>query len=104
TIAYPEALVEDQIDSYLERLDRDLRQQGLTLDDYLRISGKSKDDLRTDYRDIALRNVKRSLVLREVMKAEQVGVDESQINEQMDAMLAQFGDQAESLRPMLDTP
>src|SRR5262249_40382005 len=41
TIAYPEALVNDQIDNYLERLDRDLRQQGLTLDDYIRITGKS---------------------------------------------------------------
>jgi len=104
TIAYPEALVEDQLDSYLERLDRYLRQQGLTLDDYVRISGRSKDDLRADYKEIAIRNVKRSLVLREVMRAEQIEVADSAINEQIDQMLAQFGEQAESLRPMLDTP
>jgi trigger factor len=104
TIGYPDALVEDQIDSYMERLDRDLRQQGLTLEDYVRVTGKSKDDLRNDYRDIAQRNVKRSLVLREVMKVENVEVPDSKINEQIDAMLKQFGEQAESLRPMLDTP
>ena len=104
TIAYPDALVEDQIDSYMERLDRDLRQQGLTLEDYVRVSGKSKDDLRNDYRDVAMRNVKRSLVLREVMKVENVEVPDSKINEQIDTMLLQFGEQAESLRPMLDTP
>jgi trigger factor len=104
TIAYPEALVEDQIDTYLERLDRDLRQQGLTLDDYVRITGKSKEDMRNDYREVAVRNVKRSLVLREVMKVEKVEVQESQIDEQINTMLLQFGEQAEALRPMLDTP
>jgi trigger factor len=104
SIGYPEALVSDQIDSYLERLDRDLRQQGLTLDDYVRITGKGKEDLRIDYQDIAIRNVKRSLVLREVMKVEQVEVPDEKINEQIDNMLKQFGEQAESLRPMLDTP
>jgi trigger factor len=104
TISYPDALVDDQIDSYMERLDRDLRQQGLTLDDYVRVTGRSKDDLRGDYRDIAVRNVKRSLVLREVMKVENVEVADSQIDEQINTMLSQFGEQAESLRPMLDTP
>ena len=104
TVAYPEALVNDQIDTYLERLDRDLRQQGLTLDDYVRITGKSKDDLRADYLEIAIRNVKRSLVLREVMRVEQVDVPDDKINEQIDAMLKQFGEQAEALRPMLNTP
>jgi FKBP-type peptidyl-prolyl cis-trans isomerase (trigger factor) len=49
-------------------------------------------------------DVKRSLVLREVMKVENVDVPDSKINEQIDAMLVQFGEQAESLRPMLDTP
>lgn len=104
TIAYPEALVEDQIDSYMERLDRDLRQQGLTLDDYVRVMGRSKDDLRNDYREVAIRNVKRSLVLREVMKVEKVETAESQVDEQINTMLSQFGEQAEALRPMLDTP
>ncbi|MEO8609612.1 MAG: trigger factor [Chloroflexota bacterium] len=104
TIGYPDALVEDQIDSYMERLDRDLRQQGLTLEDYVRVTGKSKDDLRNDYRDVAMRNVKRSLVLREVMKVENIEVPDSKINQQIDTMLLQFGEQAESLRPMLDTP
>jgi trigger factor len=104
TISYPQVLVDDQIESYLERLDRDLRQQNLTLEDYIRITGRSRDDLKEDYRDIATKNVKRSLVMREIMSAEKVEVSESQVDEQINNMLKQFGEQAESLRPMLDTP
>ena len=104
TIAFPEALIDDQIERYLERLDRDLRQQGLTLDDYMRITTKTKDDLKADYHDVALKNVKRSLVLREIREAENLDVSESQVDEQINNMLTQFGDQAESLRSMLDTP
>jgi trigger factor len=104
TIAFPEALVNDQIENYLERLDRDLRQQNLTLEDYMRITGKNRDEVKADYRDVAVKNVKRSLVMRELMGAEKVEVNESQVDEQINNMLKQFGDQAESLRPMLDTP
>ncbi|MBZ0284916.1 MAG: trigger factor [Anaerolineae bacterium] len=104
TINFPEALIDDQSEEYLERLDRDLRRQGLTLDDYIRISGKERDAIKTDYHDVAVQNIKRSLVLREIMSAEKIDVTESSIVEQIDKMLGQFGDQAESLRSALDTP
>jgi trigger factor len=104
TIAFPEVLVSDQIERYLERLDRDLRQQSLTLDDYMRITGKNRDEVKADYREVAIQNVKRSLVMRELMTAENLEVNESKVDEQINNMLTQFGEQAESLRPMLDTP
>lgn len=104
TISFPEALVDDQAEEYLERLDRDLRRQGLTLDDYIRISGKQREAIKADYHDVAVQNIKRSLVLREVMRTEKIEVSDANIVEQIDKMLGQFGDQAESLRSALDTP
>ncbi len=104
SISYPEALIEDQIERYMEQLDRDLRQRGLTLEDYIRLTGRTKEDIAAEYQEPAAQNVKRSLVLREVINAEKVEVPESRINEQIDKMLSQFGEQAESLRGVLDTP
>lgn len=57
-----------------------------------------------DYRDVAIQNVKRSLVLREVMRAEKVDVTESRVDEEINKMLGQFGEQAEQMRGLLDTP
>jgi len=104
TIAFPEEMIEDQTDSYLERLDQDFRRQGLTLDDYMRIANKTKDQLKADYRDIAVKNLKRALTLREIRQVENVDIPESAIDAEIDKMLAQFGEQAASLRGMLDTP
>ncbi len=103
-ISYPEALVKDQVESILQRLDQDLRRQGLTLNDYTRITAKSLEDLRNDYHESGVNMVRRSLVLREVMLAENVAVNESRIDEQIDSMAAQFGEQAAQFRPMFDTP
>ncbi len=104
TIGYPDALLNDQTDEYLERLDRDFRRQGLTLDDYMRITNKDRDALKADYREIAVKNVRRSLVLREVMRAEKIDATEAAVSEEIEKMLSQFGDQAEQLRPAVDTP
>jgi trigger factor len=103
-ISFPDALVNDQIEDYLERLDRDLRQRGLTLDDYMRITGKTREDLYNDYRETAVMNLKRSLVLREVVQAEGLEVEEQAINEEIERILSQFGEQAEGLRSMFENP
>ncbi len=103
-IAFPEALVEDELDRHLRRFDSDLRQRGLTLNDFLRISGKSLDDVRADFRDTVVNNLKRGLVLREVLRAEAIQVSDEAVSEEVDRILAQFGESAEGLRSLFDTP
>jgi len=104
TIAFPEEMVEDQTESYLERLDQDFKRQGLTLEDYMRIANKTRDQLKADYREVAIKNLKRALVLREIRQVEAIAVTDAAIDAEIDKMLLQFGEQAESLRGMLDTP
>ncbi len=104
TIAFPEEMIEDQTESYLERLDQDFRRQGLTLEDYMRITNKTRDELKHDYREIAIKNLKRALVLRQIRQVEIIDIPDSAIDAEIDKMLLQFGEQAASLRGMLDTP
>lgn len=99
-VAYPEALVSDQIDHTLQHIDADLRQRGLTLQDYLRISGKTIDDMRAEQREAAEDTIRRSLVLHEITHAEQIEVTDAQVDEEIDRIVAQFGDQAATFRSM----
>src|SRR5690606_15847430 len=41
TIAFPEAMVMDEVEQFLQQMDQSLRQQGLTLNDYMKIYQKS---------------------------------------------------------------
>jgi trigger factor len=104
TVSFPDAMVDDQSEDYLKRMDQELRRQKMTLDDYVRISGKSRDDLKADYRDSAVRNIKRGLVLREVMKAEKIEVPDSKIEDEINKLMERFGEQSANLRSALDTP
>ncbi len=95
-IKFPEAMVADQVDRFLQDLDQRLRQQGITLQDYMKIYQKTADDLYNDYRENAEQTVRRSLVLREIAEAEQLEVTEAQIDEQIEKIVSQFDDERQA--------
>jgi trigger factor len=103
-ISFPEAMVDDQIDSMLKDLDNRLGQQGLNLDTYMKVMDKSEEDMSNDYREQAINIIRRSLALTEIVKQEDIDIAPPRIDERITEMLTQFGDQADSLRPMFDTP
>ncbi len=92
-IKFPEAMVADQVDRFLQDLDQRLRQQGITLQDYMKIYQKSTDDLYNDYRDNAEQAVRRSLVLREIADVEGLEVTEDHVDEQIDKIAEQFDEE-----------
>lgn len=100
TVSYPEALVNDQVNHLLQHVDMDLRQRGLTLNDYMKVTGKSADDLRADYHDDAVQTIVRSLVIRDLVQNENIAVTPERMNEEIDRIVAQFGEQAELFRSM----
>ncbi len=104
TVVYPDLMLQDQLDSYLKSLDQEFRRQKLTLEDYMRITNKTREQLKDDYREVATAQIKRAVVLREIRAAEKVEVDPTAVDGEINKMLEQFGPQAEMLRSSLDTP
>ncbi len=103
-VSYPEIMVNDQINHMLQRVDSDLRQRGLTLEDYIKVTGRSLDDMRKDYRDNAVEDIKRILVMRELVNAEKIEVPEERLEEEVSKILSQFGEQADMFRQMYQRP
>lgn len=99
-IHYPEAMVEDQIEGMIEDLDRMLKRQNLSLETYMSVTGTTKADLQEQYREQAEDTLKRSLVLREVVREDNIRVTEDDLNERIEEMLKDFGEQAEAMRSM----
>ena len=102
-IAYPEAMVVDEVEQYLQQMDQSLRQQGLTLQDYMKIYNKTTQDLYGEYRSAAEQRVKRSLVMRQVILDENLSVTDDDINAEIDRIVERFGeDRQSSIRKMFD--
>lgn len=91
-IGYPEALLNDEIDGMLQRLDQRLRENKLTLRDYMNIYRKTPQDMIAESKPTAERNIRRALVLRQIGIAEQLDVTEDDLDAELTAMLGAVSD------------
>lgn len=99
-IKYPAVLLEEEITDMIKDLDQRLREQRLTLDDYLKIEGKSEDDLREEYKPRAEERLKRSLILGKVVDLEGLKVSDDELVDKVNRMVALFPNQAATLRKL----
>ena len=100
-VKYPPVVFEQELDEYLEDLDRRLREQRLTLDDYLKIQGKSKEEFREEVRPQAEKRLKRTLVLGKVVDLEGLTVEGDEIEQAIDRLSTPWGEQAGEMRKVL---
>jgi len=94
----PEALIERQIDSRLDRGLRSLVAQGLRAEDLKKMDLKR---LRSDQRDHALHDVKASLLLEKIAQEEKIEVSEEEISREVEALAAQSKQTVEAVRARL---
>lgn len=76
----PAVLVERELDQHVERLESYLQQSNLTLDQFLATTNQSRQELRNTQREGAQERLVRGLVLSEVAKAENISVEDSDID------------------------
>jgi trigger factor len=80
SVEIPELLVEREIDVMVDELKVRVSEQGIAYEDYLRVTEKDEDALRTDYHEGAEHRVKVLLVLGAIADAENVTVPEEDID------------------------
>jgi trigger factor len=101
-ISYPDVMVQERIEELLKDLDGNLRQQGFTLDAYQKATGLTKDNLYAMYQPQAETNLKRTLVLGELLTAEQLTVTEDDIETRANEMIESIkSENRDSLRKFL---
>ena len=96
-IDIPEGMIELEIDNMEQNIDQRLQYQGLNLDQYLKMMGKSEQDLRNEYKEQAEKNVKSRLVLEQIIKDEKIEADEKYVKEKLEEMAKQYNKKVEEL-------
>jgi len=94
----PDALVERQLDSRLDRGLRALVAQGLRAEDIKKMDLKR---VRSDQREQALHDVKASLLLERIAQEENIEVAEEEVNREIEALAAQSKQTPEAIRARL---
>lgn len=83
SIAIPEILIKQQLDSMISNLDRDLHANGMEMGLYLAQMGKTQDELRTQWRDEAERQVKIVMVLHKIAKDNNISASPEEVDESL---------------------
>ena len=91
----PRVMIDAEIDGYIHDFETRLSYQGLKLDMYMEMMGKNILDIRNEYEEKALTNVKTKLVLEEIFKKEELEVKEEDINEKLAEFAKSYGRDAE---------
>jgi trigger factor len=103
-IEWPKALEEEEIDQALEEQDRRLQENGLSLDTYLSMQKKTREELREEYRPAVQERLRRSLVLSKLVELENLRVAGHEVTDRIDRMSMLAGERGAELREALTTP
>lgn len=100
-IAYPPVMLEHEFTHRLERLKQDVKHLGLTWENYIRFSGKTEEQLKEELRPQAEQSLKQTLVLGELMRAENITASRQEVNADIERRIKeaeQAGTQADVAR------
>ncbi|BCV20445.1 trigger factor [Moorella sp. Hama-1] len=101
TVDLPEVMVQRQIDSRIRELERNLQARKVTLEEFLKNTDRTMDDLRKEFRPGAERDVKTELVLEAIAKAENIQPSQEEIDAEIVRMAKIFRQDADVVRKNL---
>lgn len=102
-VEFPSSIVEEELDEMLERTDKRLRDQKLNLEEYLKVLGKTRDEYRGELRPTAEMRIRRGLLLNSIVAAEKISVDDHEVQAEIEAVSAGYGQRAGQVRETLSS-
>ncbi|MEO6458435.1 MAG: trigger factor [Chloroflexia bacterium] len=95
TVEVPEMMIKEELDLMLKKLEGRLREQRLSMRQYLTYNGITEEEWRQANREKAEERLFRGLVLQEFAGRESISIEESEIEGEIEGMLERFEEEAE---------
>ena len=87
----PSGMIETEVDNMLKDFEGRLSYQGLKLDQYLKMLGKTEEEMRKEYEPQAIEGIKSRLAIEAVIKAEKIEATDKEIEDKMKEMAKNYG-------------
>ena len=104
-VEVPEAMIKHEIENQMMELNYQLQYQGFGMEQFLQMTGKTMEEFKAEFaasrREEALRNVKTSLVIEAIAKAEGVEVNEEEVNAEVQKMADAYNMTVEQVKGAL---
>ena len=93
TVVYPPAAVEHELDTMIEDMKQSVQRRGWDMEEYLRVQGQTIETIREQLKAGAEERVKGYQVTLALVRAEQLAVDDAELEQRVDERLGQLGEQ-----------
>lgn len=97
-ITIPELMIDEEVESNIQRVSNQLKQQGLSLDVYLQLTGTDQNTFMKQMRDEAERNLKLEYALEAFADAENITADEDELEEEIAHYAKAFNKTSEAFK------
>ena len=97
-IDVPESMIESQVDTFIREFDYRLNVQGLSLDKYLEYSNLKIEQIREQYKEDAIKAVKKDLILEAIVKAEDIKLSENELDAEIQRLAEAYNQEPEKLK------
>ena len=87
----PSGMIETETENMLKDMEQRLAYQGLKLDQYLQMMGKTREEMQKEYEPQAIEAIKSRLAIEAVIKAEKIEVPDIDVEEKMKEMAKNYG-------------
>jgi trigger factor len=98
----PEQLVLEELRERIHDLNHRLEGQGMSLGQFLGVTGRSEDEFLEELRAGALQSVKADLALRALVEAEEIEITDEELDEELAAMGTRLEMDADQVRSQLE--
>lgn len=93
----PSGMVEMEVENMLRDFEQRLSYQGLKMEQYLKMIGKTEEEVKKEYEPQAIEAIKSRLTLEAIIKAEKLEATEKEITEKLEEMAKNYGKKVEEI-------
>ena len=97
-IDIPSGMLETEEDNMLKEIEQRLAYQGMKIEQYFQMLGKTEAEVRKEYEPQAIEAIKSRLTLEAIINAEKIEAEDKEINEKIEEMAKNYGSKAEDMQ------
>ena len=98
----PQAMIDREVDSLIQKFEYQLMYQGLKLEDYLNFLKVTLADFRKNYEDQAKKNVTHQLIISHIIKEEKIEATDEEVDQKVADQAASVSKETEEYKKGMD--
>lgn len=91
TVKFPPQMLDEELETARKNLDQRLKEQNLSLEDYMKFTQRTEDDINEELRPGAIERLKRMLSLSKLVELEGIHVHDEDVDAEVERLIGNMG-------------